>query len=326
MSDQNRYSVSTFPHIHSGISIRRLMIGIIIALLPPLGFGVVQYGLPAALIIIVSVLGAFFTEFGIDLLAKRKTVKALNLHSVVVGLMLAAMLPSGCPLPIVLLGSVMAILIGKIPFGSLGGSFIAPAILGILILFVSYPKAVTNWQFPNQDAEYNETYAAESPLQAVYTDPSDEYEYSPVKMFTGQGKVGAIGATSGLALTIGAFFLFFMRITRMYATLGYLIGLCATAFVLGKMYPEEPTVWFHLVSGYALFAAMFLVNDIPASPVTETGMILYGVIAGALTIVLRWAGLEFASALFAVAVTSLAVPFLDKLIGKPAYQSEVTRA
>lgn len=321
-----RFSVSVFPHVHSGISIRRLMIGILIALAPPLGFGVAQYGVPALLIILVSVMGAFLTELAIDLFAKRKTVKATNLHALVVGVMVAAMLPSGCPLAIAFLGASLAILIGKAPFGSLGGSFIAPAVLGILILFISYPSAVTHWQFPNQSSEYNQKFVAESPLQAVYADPSDEYDYSPIEMFTGQGKVGAIGATSGLALAVGAFFLFLMRITRIYASIGFVAGLCATAFVLGKMYPEEPTVWFHLVSGYALFAAMFLVNDIPASPVTEIGMVLYGLLVGSLTVVLRWAGLEFGSALFAVALISLAVPFLDKLIGKPTFQSEVKRA
>lgn len=318
--------VSVHPHIHSKNSIRRLMAGFIIALLPSLGFGVFQYGLQAVLLIAVAVVGAIGTELGIHMLSKHRLMHTMNLHSLVVGLLVAAMLPAGCPLWIVFLGASLAILLGKVPFGSLGGSFIAPAILGMLVLFVSWPSAATQWQFPNESAQYNETFVAESPLEAVTADSSDEYDYSPMKMFVGIDKIGAIGTTSGLALLIGGCFLFALGVIRLYASLGFVIGLVITAFLVGIVHPHQPTLWFHLTTGYALFAAIFLINDIPASPVTEMGMILFGLLAGVLTIVFRYAGMEFASALFAVALSSLAIPFFDKIIGKPTFQSEVKRA
>ena len=311
------------PHFHSSISIQKLMAGLAVALSPALGFGIYQYGLSAVLLIGVCVVASVLTEFALDVLVHRKTTKIFNLHSLVVGLMMAAMLPPGCSLPVAVIGAVVAILLGKAPFGSLGGSFIAPTILGMMVLFVSWPNAVTQWRFPDQSVQYNKEYVAETPIEAVHADPSDEYDYSPLKMFTGAGKVGTIGASSGLALTLGAFLLFFLRITRMYATLGYLVGIATAALIIGKIYPEEPTVWFHLTTGYALFAAMFLVNDIPASPVAERGMLLYGVLAGALTIVLRWAGVGFGAALFAVAFTSLLVPFFDRLAVKSSFRNEV---
>ncbi len=311
------------PHIHSGISIRKLMLGLGVALSPALGFGLYQYGLSAALLIGVCVLASVLTEFVLDTLVHRKTTKITNFHALVMGLMMAAMLPPGCPLPIAAIGAMVAILLGKAPFGSFGGSFIAPAIVGMMVLFVSWPDAVTQWHFPDESEAYNEKYVAETPIEAVHADPSDEYDYSPLRMFTGQGKVGTIGASSGLALTLGALLLFFLRITRMYATLGYLIGVACAAFVLGRFYPEEPTVWFHLTTGYALFAAMFLVNDIPASPVGEWGMVCSGILAGALTIVLRWAGVGFGAALFAVAFVSLLVPFFDRVAAGPTFHNEV---
>ncbi|MBN2530259.1 MAG: RnfABCDGE type electron transport complex subunit D [Deltaproteobacteria bacterium] len=314
------------PHFHSGVTIRKLMFGLVVALLPPLGFGVYQYGMGALLLIGVSVISAVCVELLVDVTAYRRKTRIFNFHAAVVGLLVAAMLPPGCPLAIAMVGAGLAILLGKAPFGSLGGSFIAPAILGMLILFVSWPQSANQWQFPHESADYNGKYVAESPLQAVYADPSDEYEYSPIKMFLGVNNVGPIGAGSGLALLVGALWLVFMRITRMYATLGYMTGVVIAAGILGAMYPEEPSVWFHLASGYALFAAVFLVNDIPASPVTEPGMVLFGLLSGALTIVLRFAGVELGAALFAVAFSSMAVPFFDKLQAKPAFKSEVPHA
>ena len=323
MTDDTRFADVIPPHIRGNMTIPRLMTGLAIALSPALGFGVFQYGLRAVILIGCCVVAALGTELLIDICARRKKLKALNLHAVTVGMLIAAMLPPGCPLPVAIAGASVAILLGKAPFGAMGGSFVSPAIVGMLVLMVSWPDALTRWQFPGQTEQYNEMYVAEPPLGAVYADPSDEYEYSPLSMFIGVNKVGPIGASSGLALTLGVLLLVFLRINRMHATFGYLVGLCGTALVMGQLYPEEPAVGFHLTSGYAFLAAMFLVNDIPTSPVTEWGMLVFGIFSGALTIILRWSGVDFGAAIYAVALSSLAVPFFDRLKPKPAFRSEV---
>ena len=51
----NSLLLSSSPHIYSGVSTRRLMLSVIIALLPATVFGVVLYGLPALGVILTSV-------------------------------------------------------------------------------------------------------------------------------------------------------------------------------------------------------------------------------------------------------------------------------
>ena len=69
----------------------------------------------------------------------------------------------------------------------------------------------------------------------------------------------------------------------------------------------------HLLSGGLLFGAVFMATDYVTSPRSNLGKIVYGVIIGALTILIRCYGAYPEGVSLAILFANLLVPALNKL-------------
>ena len=313
------FIVSLSPHGHSGRTVRGLIVTTMLALTPAALWGVYQFGLPALTILLLGIGGAVGTEALINAIARQPlTIK--DAHAALVGLTIAMLMPSGAPWWLVLVAAVAAIAVGKAPFGPLGGSPLSPALIGLLIVALSWPQEVKRHLHPRTARAETKVAGAmlpESPQTAVQADPSDARDLDVVQLFLGH-QVGRIGVVSPLLLLLGGLLLIWRRAARWQGPVGYLVGL---ALVAGIMHGLDPghyaSVGFQAFTGVAMFGAFFLCTEWSCTPVSSRGLLLFGLIAGALTIVLRMSGLPSCRVPFAIVLTSLCTPLLDRVTVTP---------
>ena len=141
------FVVSGTPHVRSKESIQSIMRDVIIALIPATAMGIYFFGIPALILIAVSIVASVFFEWLYQKLLK-KPVTISDLSAVVTGLLLAMNLPASAPIWVPIVGAAFAIIFAKQLFGGLGQNFINPALAGRAFLLASYPTEMTSWTAP----------------------------------------------------------------------------------------------------------------------------------------------------------------------------------
>jgi len=141
----SKLTVSPSPHVHGGQSVEKLMYGVVIAMLPALGFSIFYYGISAVYLTLVSVASCMIFEFLIQKFILKTRVNVLDGSAMVTGILLAFNLPSGLPPFIIIVGAFVAIGIGKMTFGGLGNNPFNPALVGRVFLLISFPTRMTKF-------------------------------------------------------------------------------------------------------------------------------------------------------------------------------------
>ena len=125
---------------------------------------------------------------------------------------------------------------------------------------------------------------------------------------------GGIGSTFGLGLIAGGIYLILRGLIRWEIAVSFLAGVFITALLFNVANPETyagPV--FHLLTGYTLIGAFFLATEDSSSPANFIPMLLYGALAGLLTVLIRNIGAMVDGVVFAILMLNLANPLLDKI-------------
>ena len=140
--------ISPAPHIHGGDSVSKNMTGVIIALVPALLVGLYFFGLGALIVTLTAVVSCVAFEYLIQRYVLKTETSILDGSAALTGLLLAMNLPSNLPLWIIIIGSLVAIGIGKMTYGGLGNNPFNPALVGRVFLLISFPVQMTSWPVP----------------------------------------------------------------------------------------------------------------------------------------------------------------------------------
>ncbi len=301
--NDNLLNISSSPHIRSRLTTGRVMTDVTIALLPAALFGIYRFGLHALLIILVSVLSAVISEFLFDLIAKRgNTIR--DGSAVVTGLLLALSLSPSVPLYIPFLGSVFAILFVKCFFGGLGKNFMNPAVTARCFLLISFGSAMTNYAVDGVSGA--------TPLAVMKGGEA----INLTELFVGQTS-GVIGC-SALALLLGGIFLLATRGITLEIPASCIAAFTVFMAIFGGKGLNLEFLLAHICGGGVLMGAFFMATDPVTSPVTGRGQIVYGMIMGVLAGLFRVLGSAADSFSYAIILSNMLVPFIDKLpIRKP---------
>lgn len=294
---QNKLTVSSSPHIHSAFSTSGIMLDVLIALLPAAVYGIILYGLRAALVIAVSVASAVLSEFIWNKILKKPNSIG-DLSAAVTGLILALNLPSSLPLWMAALGSAVAIIIVKQMFGGIGGNFANPALTARIVLLVSFPAAMSKFYEP-----FGNILASATPLV------SDNYTVKEL-LFGMHG--GCIGEVSVIMIIIGGAYLMLRRVITPIIPLSFLGSVFLLSWVLG-VNPVNA-----MFSGGVMFAAFFMATDYVTSPTFNLGKLIFGVGCGIITVVIRVFAALPEGVSYAVLLMNLLVPYINSLtVPKP---------
>lgn len=310
MLDQKLLIGSHAPFWHDMSSISERSYHIMLAALPAVLMGIYQYGAPALGVVAFSISCALLWEFLMNLLMRRP-VSITDGNAAVIGLLFAMLVPASTPWWAVLVGTFVAIIIGKVIFGGIGCNPLHPTLVAVAMLMLSwkglfdFDKALVNY-----DLGFNMVY----PLGALkHFGPSISENYDLMDLLMGR-QSGGIGATFGLGLIIGGIYLILRGFIRWEISLSFLVGVFVTALIFNMADSESYAgPLFHLLTGYTLIGAFFLAPEDSSSPVNVIPMFLYGVLAGILTVLIRNIGFFADGVVFAILMFNIANPLLDKI-------------
>jgi electron transport complex protein RnfD len=315
--DTTNLIVSMSPHVRGSLSVERMMGGFLMALVPTAVVGVYLFGLRALVTVAISMGTAVAVEAAIETLTKRE-VTIYDLHALVIGLLTALILPPTAPWWLAMVGAGTAIILGKMVFGGLGTYPFNPPLVAWVVLKLSWPERMTGFIAPFTGERVL------TPLMAFKEDPALFYSYDLWDLFLGN-KAGAIGATCGLAIVIGGLVLILRGLIRWHIPVSFLLGVGLLALIMRMLNSDlYPPVGFHLAGGGVLLGALFLAPEPVTSPVTPRGMLVFGFLAGMLTMILRMWGADWDGAFYAILVMNAATPLFNYLT--PRAYGRIARA
>lgn len=319
----NRLTVSMSPHDHGKDSVKKIMYGVIIAMIPALLVSVYYFGFDAIKVSLIAVASCVFFEWAIQkLFFKNKKTTITDGSAIITGLLLAFNLPSNLPWYIIIIGALVAIGIAKMTFGGLGNNPFNPALVGRVFLLISFPVEMTSWpkvsvlNFAMTNAETGAT-----PLAIVkeglkngesFKEIIDGLPHFYSDAFMGNIG-GSLGEISAIAILIGGLFMLFRKIITWHIPVAVLGSATIFSAILHGVNPNnfaDPV--FHLLTGGMMLGAIFMATDMVTSPMTKKGMLVFGLGIGILTIVIRTWGAYPEGMSFAILIMNAFVPLINR--------------
>ena len=293
-------NVSSSPHVRDNSSTFRIMLDVCIALLPACVFGIVNFGVRALWVLLVSVASCVLSEFLFEKILKKPNTIG-DLSAVVTGLLLGMNLPSTIPLWMAALGGVFAIVIVKQLFGGLGQNFMNPALGARCFLLISFAGRMTTFTYDGVTGA--------TPLAILKTEGITGVNV--LDMFIGNIG-GVIGETSVIALLVGALYLFVRRVITPLIPVVYVGVFAIFILIFGGQGFDLEFLAAHICGGGLMLGALFMATDYVTSPVTNLGKVIYAAILGVLTGLFRVFGNAAEGVSYAIIFTNLLVPIIEK--------------
>lgn len=309
--------VSPSPHVHSGDTVSRNMLGVIYSLLPALLVSVYFFGLGALLVTATSIAACVLTEYLIQKYLLKITPTINDGSALLTGLLLAFNLPSNLPLWIVVIGAIVSIGIGKMSFGGLGSNIFNPALVGRVFLLISFPVQMTTWPLAETENRFTSLDAITGATPLAIMKGVEKGEIELLDMLLGNIG-GSLGEVSALALLAGFLFLLYRRIIKWHIPVTIMATVAALSFILGK----DPLQ--HLLSGGLMLGAIYMATDYVTSPMSKKGMVIFGIGIGLLTVVIRLFGAYPEGVSFAILIMNAVTPLINTYC-KPKRFGEVVK-
>lgn len=329
---ENKFIVSTSPHIRASVSTRRIMCQVIAALVPITVYALVIHGLAAFWVFLSSIAGALVGEVVMQK-GRRLPVTLDDCSALLTGLLLALTLPPQLPWWIALVAGLSATVLGKQIFGGIGHNLFNPALVGRAVAFVSWPAYFTAGYAKSAAVGFANTAAyrsiqtavdvanGASPLAAM------KIVYDPSTSPTGPGGVpqglfgssyyrpllfanpwGCLGEVSALLLVLGGIYLVATRIIDWRIPVCYVGTVAALTALAGR----DPL--FYTLAGGLLIGAIFMATDYTTSPLARRGKIVFGIGLGLVTWLLRGWSNNPEGVMFAILFMNALVPLIDRYI------------
>ena len=336
-----RFATRVSPHTLGNNSVSSVMRHVLVGLVP----GTLLYGLlfnsGVWLNIALAVTSAILTESLILQLRKRPIAPAISdLSAVVTAWLFALALPPLVPWWVVVTGIVFAIAIAKHLYGGLGFNPFNPAMVGYVVVLISFPRQMTAWSAPHSLDNVTSPTLAEvwhslwgskgidafthaTPLGAVKTGLTRNSTVP--ELFASDGAIaGWLGAHSwellALAWLITGIWMIRKRLISWHLPVGFLASLFTVSLLFWLIDSDRfLSPLFHLFSGAAMLGAFFILTDPVTAPASHRGKLLFAAGAGLLVYVIRtWGGYPDAVA-FAVLLMNLCAPAIDYFYRPPVY-------
>lgn len=272
------FLVSPSPHLRASHSIKKIFWGSFGALLPILIVSFVFFGWNALRIFSISITSALGFESLFQIILGKK-VQIKNGNTIWISTLLAFLMPSTVPSWMVVMGSFIAVVVGKEIFGGLGQNLFHPTIAGYATLLALFPSEIIPHNF----------------------------SYFPNHLFWTSGSE-IIGGSSVLAIILSGFILMVKKWTPWQNALFYLATLALGSLVLGGDLMEG--IW----SPGVLFCAYFFVTDWGSSPITKAGRMIFSVGAGVLTVVTYLSTDSYRAMASSILLMNAVTPLIDRFI------------
>ncbi len=335
------------PYIRKKVSVQRMMIDVLIALMPVVLFACIQNGWSGIYVILISIATMLITElvchmlikwpvgmkikelFSKDGFARVKNQYTINNFTapLISALVYALIMPAGCNGYVVFIGALFGILIGKMIFGGLGSNIFNPAATGRVFVGVCFGSKLVYGQ-GGVDVS-----ASGTPLAIIKGNlgmlGNALSEYSLLDLFLGQVP-GSMGEVCALLILLGGIYLFvrrsadiraFLSMVGSFAIITLTVSITTYFIWTNQEHSAEIMSWnifdmfmFEMLSGGLLFGAVFMITDPVTSPTTKFGRIVFGTMAGVITALIRYCGAYPEGVAFSILIANMFAPAIDHLM------------
>jgi electron transport complex protein RnfD len=333
-----RFETASAPHVAPLSSVPLVMRRVLYALIPAVIAHVWFFGAGLLFNILVALLSALAAEAAMLRLRRRALAPTLwDGSAMVTAVLLAMALPPLLPWWIVAIGSVSAIVLAKHLYGGLGLNIFNPAMVGYVVLLVSFPLEMTLWLPPRMgDIDYTHLSVIQAGLFSLTgqlpagvgldgvtrATPLDLVKEGLASMQTlGEIRAGPLFGDFGSRgwewingfLALAGLYLLYRGVIRWQIPVSVLASIFLAAMVLYAYDPGRfPSPGFHLFSGATMLGAFFIATDPVSAATTDRGRLIYGAGIGLLTYTIRtWGGYPDGIA-FAVLLMNGCVPLIDR--------------
>ncbi|SJL82746.1 electron transport complex subunit RsxD [Vibrio palustris] len=336
------FFIASSPHTHVKRSTADIMKWVAVCAIPGLIAQLYYFGWGTLIQLLFAIVVALSCEAIVMKCRKRPISTALRDNSALVtAWLLAISIPPLSPWWLLVIGLIFAIVISKQLYGGLGQNPFNPAMVGYVVLLISFPVQMTSWIPPSQFAP--QAISLSDSISLIFTGFSID-GYSLQQLRTGLDGVSMatpldtiktsvrageslneimqkpqFGLLAGvgwqwvnLAYLAGGLALIRMRIINWHIPVAFIAGLLITSSVITLLIPgTTPSPLIHLFSGATMLGAFFIATDPVSASTTDKGRLVYGAFIGSLIVIIRsWGGYPDGVA-FAVILANMCVPMID---------------
>lgn len=313
-------TVSGSPHVHGDQSLKKIMWGVVIAMLPAMLVSFWYFGLPAIIITLTAVISCLVFEYLIQKFVLKQNPTITDGSAVITGMLLAFNVPSSLPLWQMVIGALVAIGIAKMSYGGLGKNPFNPALVGRVFLLISFPVDMTLWPLPKPVWTMVDAVTGPTSLGVLKEGVAKGDTVSQLAsqlpslqdLFIG-GVGGSLGEVSAAALILGGLYMIFRKIITWHIPVSFIATVAIFTGIMWQVNPEQYiNPIFHLLAGGLMLGAIFMATDMVTSPMTYKGMIVYGIGCGVLTVLIRLWGSYPEGVSFAILIMNAVTPLINK--------------
>lgn len=313
---ENKLIVSSSPHVRTNKDTSYIMKQVVIALLPATLAALFFFRLSALNVIFFCVTGSVGAEFVCQKISKQESTIG-DFSAVVTGLLLAFNVPASLPWWMCLLGAAFAIIVVKMVFGGIGNNFVNPALAARAFLLASFPVEMTLWTRTgvNWVSSGNiDAYTTATPLSFLKAGSNGVSSLADSGISISNmliGNIGGcIGETSAVLIILGGLYLMYKGIINYVIPTFYICTVAILMFILGGF--NFTFVIYELLAGGLMLGAFFMLTDYTTSPMTKKGKIIYAVLAGLITTVIRLYGGYPEGVSYSILLVNIMTPLIDK--------------
>ena len=305
-------NVSSSPHVRDTVTTKSIMYDVLIAMLPAAAFGVYQFGFHALLILIETMAVCVISEYVFEK-ALGRPVTIADGSALVTGMILALNMPPDIPVWMPALGGVFAIIIVKQLYGGLGQNFMNTALAARCFLLISFTGKMTTFTLDGVSGA--------TPLAVLKSGGNVD----AAAMFLGRIP-GTIGEVSVVALLIGAVYMLVKKVITIRIPAAYILTFSVFVLLFGGHGFDLNYLAAHLCGGGLIFGAFFMATDYVTSPLTPNGQIVFGVLLGCLTGLFRLFGGSAEGVSYAIILSNIVVPLIEKVTLPTAFGKEAKKS
>lgn len=323
------------PHIHGPVSVNRVMQQVSLALLPALLAYTWLFGWGVVFNVALAAATALLSEAAVLKLRGRPVAATLaDGSALLTALLLAIALPPLAPWWLIVVGTAFAIVFAKQLYGGLGFNPFNPAMVGYVVLLISFPLEMTSWLAPLALSEQSLSFSTTAtfvfggqlpaqlgldsltmatPLDTVKTRLGLEHTMGEILRAPVFGNIGGHGWEIVNAMVLlGGIYLLLRRLITWHVPVAMLGTLFLVSGLFHLINPEHySSPLFHIASGGALLGAFFIATDPVSGATSNRGRIVFAIGVGLFTFIIRaWGGYPDGVA-FSILLMNMAAPTID---------------
>lgn len=331
-----QFSVSGSPHYQPETSVARIMRQVIYALLPAVALHLWFFGFGIVFQLTLACGFALAFEAACLRVQGKPLSPFLTDGSAVVTAMLFSLcLPPLMPWWSVAVGVFFAIVVAKHAYGGLGYNVFNPAMVGYVVVLISFPDHATRWLFPQtmldpalsvKDTGWViltgqlpayltwDAVSQATPLDTLKTQTNLGFMAAEISRSPIFGRFGGTGwEWIALAYLLGGIWLLRQRIITWEVPAALLTTMFVVTLPFYLLAPETylPPLqqWVH---GGIFLGAFFVATDPVSGCTTPKGKLIFGVGVALITVAIRAWGSYPEGLAFGVLVMNMAAPLLDR--------------